>query len=91
MNIYEHRTGQRVITLACKHRRLAVNFPGWGAPDYADYLLPIPAGLTGTVTAVESHGSNPWTRYTVKLDDGTRIIGAIEGAEITPADPAQWV
>lgn len=56
-------------------RRFAVNFPGWSDPNFCDFLLPTPARLTGIVTRVEQHGINPWTRYSIRFDDGTRISG----------------
>jgi hypothetical protein len=83
MNVNEHRRGQRVITTATVHgNRLAADFPGWGDPNYADYLIPQQPGLTGTVVDVESHGSDPYTRYTVRFDDGTRDMGLAEGRDI---------
>jgi len=74
-NINAHLKGSKVVAVETSHRRLAVNFPGWGAPDYVDYLLPIPAGMTGVITDVESHGSNPYTRYGVEFADGTTAHG----------------
>lgn len=78
-NVNDHRKGQAIVALETNHRRLAADFPGWGATNYADFLLPIPAGLAGTVTSVESHGSNPWTRYTVRFEDGTSASGLVAG------------
>lgn len=80
-NVNDADKGRRVISRETRVRRLAVDFPGWGAENYADFLLPTPAGLPGTVTHVESHGSNPWTRYTVRYDDGTRSSGLVPGAD----------
>ena len=85
-NIHGNRKGMKVRGLDTRHRRRAVDFPGWGADNYADFLLPIPQGLTGTVTSVESHGSNPWTRYSVRFDDGTAASGLAEGTDIEFAD-----
>ena len=76
-SIHDRDQGRRVRALVTKHRRRAVDFPGWGAADYAGYLLPIPEGLAGTVTYVESHGSDPYTRYSVVFDDGTGASGLI--------------
>lgn len=87
MNIHSHHKGREVVALETRHRRLAVDFPGWGADNYRDFLLPIPAGLTGVVTTVESHGSNPWTRYTVRFDDGTRASGLCLCTDFTWATP----
>jgi len=58
---------------------LAADFPGWGASNYADFLLPFAdrIGMEATVKSVEMHGSNPWTRYCIVLADGTRASGAI--------------
>jgi len=68
--------GTRVRTLAgIQTRRYAVDFPGWDSPNAQEFLLPTPARLVGTVTCVEQHGSNPWTRYSIKFDDGTRVSG----------------
>lgn len=55
--------------------RLAVDFPGWGADNYADFLIPLEDGLRGEITSVESHGAFPYTRYTVRFEDGTRASG----------------
>lgn len=56
-------------------RALAVNFPGWGAPNYADFFEDHSTGQVGEVVGVESHGQNPWTRYTVRWIDGSRTSG----------------
>ena len=77
--------GARITALGSKTRRLAVNFPGWGDPNYANYLMSVPAGLIGEVTSVESHGSNPWTRYSVRFTDGTTASGMCLGTDIDPA------
>ena len=74
--------GTRIKTTAnVQMLRLVVDFPGWGAPNYADHLLPIPGDLLGTVTTIESHGIAPFTRYTVKFDDGTRSSGMTYGKD----------
>jgi hypothetical protein len=75
MNIHAHHTGRRVEVVTPQGNVLAADFPGWGADNYADFLVPMEAGLTGTITNVESHGMNPWTRYTVAFDNGTRTFG----------------
>jgi hypothetical protein len=81
-NVHDHHMGRNVVTLETQHRRFAVDFPGWGADDYADYLLPIPELLFGEVIGVESHGSNPWTRYGVRFEDGTTAHGLVLGQDI---------
>lgn len=80
-NINDHRKGARVISRETTRRRLAADFPGWGAANYEAHLLPLTGGLLGTVTSVESHGSNPWTRYSVRFDDGTSASGLVDGAD----------
>jgi hypothetical protein len=81
-NIHDSDKGRPVVALGSQRLRRAADFPGWDAPDYASYLLPIPAGLEGTVTCVESHGSNPWTRYSVTFTDGTAASGLCIGTDI---------
>jgi hypothetical protein len=81
-NVHRHHEGRRVRALVTRHQRRSVDFPGWGAEDYRDYLLDIPEGLTGVVTDVESHGSNPWTRYSVRFSDGTTASGLALGEDI---------
>lgn len=71
-----------VVARETSTRRLAVNFPGWDSPDYERFLLEIPTGLTGRITNVEHHGSNPWTRYGVRFSDGTTAHGLILGKDI---------
>lgn len=83
MNVNSNHKGRGIVSMETRTRRLSQDFPGWGAPDYREHLLPIPAGLTGVVTTVESHGSNPWTRYTVMFDDGTRASGLCLGTDFT--------
>lgn len=56
-------------------RCLAPGFPGYGHPDEDAYKIEQPAGATCTVTATESHGSAPWTRYSVVFGDGSRKYG----------------
>ena len=74
-------TGQPVVSIDSGRRRFAVDFPGWSDPSHLDYLLPVPQGLRGTVTYVEQHGSNPWTRYSIKFEDGSKMYGAIAGED----------
>lgn len=88
MNHYQHLTGRRVVALpGVTSRRMSADFPGWGNLDLTDealvarYLLPIPAGLTGTVVDVESHSYPPYTRLCVRFDDGSHTAGM---------DPAQF-
>jgi len=81
-NIHDHHLGRPVRALTTRTRALAVDFPGWGAPNYADFLVPILEGAHGVVTSVESHGSNPWTRYTIRFADGTRASGLCLGSDI---------
>lgn len=76
-NVNAHHQGRKVVALATRTRRHAVDFPGWGAANYADFLLPIPEGTAGVITAVNSHGSNPWTRYNVRFTDGTTASNLI--------------
>ena len=79
-NIHESDRGRRVRMVAgSTHRR----FPaGWnGDWDNVGWLDPQP-GLAGTVAGVESHGSNPWTRYGVRFDDGSYAAGLCLGTDI---------
>jgi hypothetical protein len=39
-------------------------------------------GELGTIVGTESHGSNPWTRFTVAWDNGKRFAGATLGFQI---------
>jgi len=85
MNINQNHHGRNVhMTGNGRTRRLAADFPGWGAEDYADYFIDtLPeGGLAGTITSVESHGSNPWTRYSVRFEDGTTASGLVAGKDI---------
>lgn len=80
-NINDHHKGRTIMTLATRHRRLSADFPGWDAPDRERHLLDTPHGLRGQVVSVESHGSNPWTRYTIKFEDGSRGTGFCHGVD----------
>jgi hypothetical protein len=80
-NVNDSHKGRKVIARTTSVRGYDDSFPGWGDPNAADYLKPITAGTVGTVTRVESHGSNPWTRYTVRFNDGVRASGLVPGAD----------
>jgi hypothetical protein len=67
MNVHSADKGRRIRALTTAHRRhLATG---------GDTLLHIPPGLPGRVEAVESHGHNPWTLYTIRFADGTFATG----------------
>lgn len=85
-NVNDHLKGRKIVALETRRRRFAAGFPGWDAPDCDDYLLPIPAGLCGEITYVESHNSNPWTKYGVRFEDGTTAHGLIMGSDLYPND-----
>jgi hypothetical protein len=75
-SLYGHLKGRRVVTTHKIHgNRLAKDFPGWGTTNYDDFLVPMQGGLHGTVINVESHGSNPWTRFGIEFDDGSHAYG----------------
>ncbi len=70
MNVNEHHRGRRVRKLdTCRYVPLAE----------------VPVGTVGVVTSVESHGSNPWTRYVVEYPGGAR------GAGLVPDRDFEWV
>jgi len=84
MNIHAHRKGATVtLTGKGRTRRLAADFPGWGKESASDFIDTGATGLTGIVVSVESHGSNPWTRYSVRFIDGSSASGLCEGRDIT--------
>jgi len=85
-NVYDHHRGRAVVSLASRRNRLAADFPGWGSPDYAKFLIPMIGGLAGVITDVESHGNAPHTRYCVRFDDGSRASGVVLGVDFTWAD-----
>lgn len=88
-NINDHHKSRAVKTLATRHRRLAANFPGWGIEYNSSldkFLLDTPAGIAGHVTHVESHGMNPWTRYTILFEDGSRGVGFCLGIDFEWAE-----
>lgn len=80
-NVNDGDKGRRVVLIRTR-RVLHQDFPGWGADNYADFLVDRDPGLEGVITSVESHGSNPWTRYTVRFDDGTRASGLAPDKDI---------
>lgn len=59
MNIHAHHKGRR----------------GWDAPDHLDYMPALEPGWAGTITDVESHGANPFTRYGIRFDNGITSHG----------------
>lgn len=86
-NINDFRKGKTVVIReGARGMYLTADFPGWGAPDYEDHLAPRAdvAGMTATVTSVNSHGSAPYTRYTLRLANGGRIIDAV------PSNDFDW-
>lgn len=84
-NIHEHHKGRRVVVReGVKRNYLPADFPGWGAPDALERLAPMAdiAGMVGVISSVESHGSNPWTRYSVTFGNGGSASGLILGEDI---------
>jgi hypothetical protein len=80
-NIHDTDRGRPVRALTTRRNRRPLDFPGWGQPGDTESLLPIPAGLAGTVTSVESHGAAPHTRYAVRFTDGSRAAGLVAGQD----------
>lgn len=78
-NVNAHRQGQKV-RVAEQIRCLAADFPGWGDPNYADYFTTMEPGEEAVVRDVNSHGSNPWTRYTLETEDGRVAIDKVPPA-----------
>jgi hypothetical protein len=72
-NIHDSDRGM-TVTLREPRRALAPNFPGWEHYTQDDFVDHEP-GITGVIVSVESHGSNPWTRYSVRWEDGSRSSG----------------
>lgn len=70
-NVHDHLKGRRVRALVTQHRAWEL-----GGDPHAG-TVPIPEGTGGVITNVESHGSNPWTRYSVRFDNGTHASGLI--------------
>jgi hypothetical protein len=92
-NVNDHNLGRSVtIRSDARGNYLAADFPGWGAEDYADHLVPTSsaAGTTGKVISVNSHGSNPWTRYSIRMHDGGHLVDGVPGDDFdwTPAPTA---
>lgn len=82
-NVNDYRKGELVIIseTATKNYRTA-NFPGWEDLEAAKAeLKPLVAGMMGVVTSVESHGSNPWTRYSVEFANGGHASGLVAGLD----------
>jgi O-acetyl-ADP-ribose deacetylase (regulator of RNase III) len=72
----EHYIGRRIRTLhRISGRGFAPTFPGWQDPDHMKHMPSLKPGWLGTITKVESHGSNPWTRYSITFDNGIRAHG----------------
>lgn len=69
------------VTTATVVRALDKDFPGWGAPGELDHFVDHPAGTEATIVGVESHGSNPWTRYILAFADGSHTAGGL-GAKV---------
>lgn len=81
-NVNDHMKGAAVVVReGVRGNYLAADFPGWGADNYEDFLVPMAeaAGLSGIVTSVNSHGSNPWTRYSITLENGGHVIDGVPG------------
>lgn len=74
MNKYASLKGTKVRA-AQPLRSLTADFPGWGKQTEAHFTT-VPAGTRGTVDAVNSHGSAPYTRYCVTWANGARTIDA---------------
>ena len=72
--------GRRVTQVVkTTHRALMPSFPGWGKPDEFEHFAEVEIGDEGTITRVESHGNNPWTRFSVQWDNGNRSHGVHPG------------
>lgn len=84
MNIYAHRKGLKVEMLSSAYGNyLTVGFPGGSEANVDDFLEPIAdvAGMEAEVTAVVSHGSYPYTRYSLQLANGGHVTDAMEGLD----------
>ncbi|WP_433660771.1 hypothetical protein ACQPW1_00330 [Nocardia sp. CA-128927] len=80
MNINAHHKGRRIRLLdGVTGNGIAPGWPGWDAPNQADYRRALEAGWVGTIESVESHGYAPYTRYAVKFDN------EVYGSGIEPA------
>lgn len=83
-NINSWRKGDHVVIReGVRGNYLDAQFPGWGQPDAHDHLIPMEsvAGMTGVVISVNSNGSNPWTRYSLRLANGGHVIDAVPGVD----------
>lgn len=66
------------VKLTREMRFLAADFPGWGDPNYADHFVELPAGTIAWATSSESHGMNPWRRWTIQTEAGETRSGSVE-------------
>jgi hypothetical protein len=74
--IHEADVGRTIRTTATVSAQAADrDFPGWSHPGAAGHLRPLAPGLAGVITAAESHGTRPFTRYAAAFADGTRAAG----------------
>lgn len=83
-NVNDFRKGAPVVIReGVRGNYLSKDFPGWGESDAYDHLVPMAeaAGLEGVVTSVNSHGSNPWTRYSIRLTNGGFVIDGVPGVD----------
>lgn len=89
-NIHQGDRGRHVRALGTARLAWTPGGPGFGeAPDDEVFARrrPIVAGELGVVTDVESHGSNPWTRYCIRFaSDGAHQSGLVYGDDFTFAD-----
>jgi hypothetical protein len=78
MNIHADRKGLRVVSLPTARRKrvFVLADGGW---DYADLAV----GSRGVVKDVESHGSDPYTRYSIQWDEGGYSGGTSLGHDFT--------
>ena len=74
MNIDRHHKGS-TVTAVQPVRAFDADFPGWGAPDWADHIYTVEPGTMGAITGVESHGAAPYTRYSIEWVDGSHSYG----------------
>lgn len=86
-NINAHRKGQQVtLTGKGRTRRISAEARQEGSDlswdDEGYYTDDFTGPLQGTVRSVESHGSAPYTRYSVVFADGTATSGLAEGTDI---------
>ncbi|WP_225730924.1 MULTISPECIES: hypothetical protein [unclassified Nocardia] len=89
MNIHAHHKGRRVRTLdTITGRGFAPSFPGWDAIDHLDHMPTLEPGWLGTITNVESHASNPWTRYAIRFENGV-CSGGIDPRHVEFVPPTE--